>query len=45
LVAKTLVVNVSNQFRDKFIIETILVKTLKINYNFLKLLLLPIIFS
>ena len=42
LVAKTLVANVSDHFRDQFIIETILVTNLENNYNFFKLFWLPI---
>jgi len=37
LSAKTFLANVSYQFRDQFIIKTILVTNLETKYNFLKL--------
>jgi len=37
LVAKTLVANVSHQFRDQFTMETISITKLKTSYNILRL--------
>jgi len=37
LVARTLIANAGDQFRNQFIIETILFINLETNYNFLEL--------